>query len=436
MIDLEFAHGWRRDIALIGGLTAAIYVLFIAIGVFLGYDLGGVLNMLQSLTLLAAAYAMLVLALNLHWGYTGLFNIGVAGFMAVGVYTMAILTAAPDASVPGFGLPLWVGVIGGMAAAALVGLLAALPALRLKADYLAIVTLGLSEIIRLTVQSSWLSNALEENVGVATGGGSGIGVPKNLSNFAEIPYYGFSGEGELTPIGIVVFHVANTFDIPRTVFIDWTYTLLLVAFVALFYWLLYRVGNSPFGRVLKAIREDELVADSLGKNTRLFKIKVFMLGCALMGLAGMLWYGSRGYTSPDDYMPLVTFYVFVALIIGGSGSNTGSVMGGIVFAMLLYEGPTYVPRIIDQGLGYVGYSMPSAPGTIAGALGSLVALDPLPLLAYVDGNIDALRFVLLGVVLILVIQRRPDGLLGHRVETASSVDLARPARTDGGDRDE
>ncbi len=436
MIDLDIDRGWRQDLKLLVASMLGVYVLFTIVGFALGFGIGGVMNLLQTLTLLAAAFSMLVLALNLHWGYTGLFNIGVAGFMAVGVYTMAILTAPPDANVPGFGLPLPVGVLGGMVAAALVGLVAALPALRLKADYLAIVTLGLSEIIRLTVQSSWLSDRLEETIGVATGGGSGIRIPTNPSNLAEIPYYGFSGEGDLTPIGIIVFHVANTLDIQRSVVVDWTYALVLIAAVVLFYWLLYRIGNSPFGRVLKAIREDELVADSLGKNTQLFKIKVFMLGCALMGLAGMLWYGARGFTSPDDYMPLVTFYVFVALIIGGAGSNTGSVLGGIVFATLLFEGPTYVPRLIDQGLSVIGYAMPSAPGTFAGAIAPLATLDPLPMLAYVDSNIDALRFVLLGVILILVIQRRPDGILGHRVETAASVDLDRPARTDGGERNE
>lgn len=429
---------WKRDVLLIVGAVLGVYVLFGLVGLALGFGANGIANTLRRITFLAAVYALLVLALNLHWGYTGLFNIGVAGFMAVGVYTMAIMTAPADASVPGFGLPLWIGVIAGMIAAALVGLVAALPALRLRADYLAIVTLGLSEIIRLTFQSRWLSDRLEETVGVGYGGGSGMGIPTNPTVIVDyLFFWGGDPTGDPTPLGTLAFSIGELLEIQRSVIVGWGYVFVLLGFVAVFYWLLVRIGNSPFGRVLKAIREDEVVADSLGKDTRLFKIKVFMLGCALMGLAGILWQGSQGFTSPREFMPLLTFYVFIALIIGGAGSNTGSVLGGVFFAAILFEGPPYVPRLLEAGLGRAGLSFGPEPSTFYDAVTPLAALDVLPMLAYADGNISMLRFVLLGVVLILVIQRRPDGLLGHRTETASSVDLSiRPGPTAGGERDE
>jgi branched-chain amino acid transport system permease protein len=130
-----------------------LYVLFMLIGTVLTYDLAGMISVFEQVTFFTAVYALVVLALNLHWGYAGLFNIGVAGFMAVGVYTMAMLTAPPTGSPPGLGLPLVVGIVGGMLAAAIIGLVTALPALRLRADYLAIVTVAISEIIRLTYNS-------------------------------------------------------------------------------------------------------------------------------------------------------------------------------------------------------------------------------------------------------------------------------------------
>jgi branched-chain amino acid transport system permease protein len=201
--------------------------------------------------------------------------------------------------------------------------------------------------------------------------------------------------------------------------------------------LLVRVGNSPFGRVLKAIREDELVANSLGKDTRLFKIKVFMLGCALMGLGGILWEAQRGFTDPTSptFRPIQTFYIFVALIIGGAGSNTGSVLGGALFASLLFQGPLFVSRTVSYLL-----NLGDAPSSFAAAVGPIFALEVGPFLAYAAGNIEELRFVLLGVVLVYLMQNRPDGLLGHRKEVAASVDLMdrdgnRPrdaAATDGG----
>jgi branched-chain amino acid transport system permease protein len=416
-----------NDTRLILGVMLGLYVLYFLVSLALGLGFNGTINTLQRITFLTAVYAMLVLALNLHWGYTGLFNIGVAGFMAVGVYTMGILANAPTAAPPGFGLPLPVAILGGVVAAAIVGGIAALPALRLEADYLAIVTVGLSEIIRFTFLSTTFQEVTVAGVNFGTGGGSGIGLPENPVR--SLYYNGGDIANGNTVFGDVVLGFTETLGIQPSVTIGFTYALiLLLVFVTIYYVLLVRIGNSPFGRVLKAIREDELVASSLGKNTNRFKIKAFMVGCALMGLGGILWQGSRGFVNPTSFRPILTFYIFTALIIGGAGSNTGSVIGGAVFASLLFQGPIFAANLIERFFQLVVGGLPTPNNFYA----AVVSLNPLAWLGYGLENIANLRFVLLGVVLIYMMQNRADGLLGHRKEVASSVDLTERTGRSGG----
>ena len=203
--------------------------------------------------------------------------------------------------------------------------------------------------------------------------------------------------------------------------LGWAYVGVLFIVLGMIYWLMIRIGKSPFGRVLKSIREDQTVTGALGKDTRMFKIKTFALGCALMGLIAILWRLSGGYAAPRMFKPIQTFYIFIALFIGGTGSPTGSVVGGAIFASLLFEGPSFVRRVITE---YVQLS--NAPDTLVGALAQLGNLDITPLVAYSiqDVSISALRLVLLGIVLVYLMQKRPDGLLGHRKAIASSVSLS------------
>jgi branched-chain amino acid transport system permease protein len=427
----------RSDALKIVALMAGIYLLFTGFGVALGYGSNGIVNTLQRVTFLSAVYAMAVLALNLHWGYTGLFNIGVAGFMAVGAYVMTMLTAAPSAPVPGLGLPFWVGAIAGMLAAAIAGGVAALPALRLRADYLAIVTIAFAEVIRFVFRLQALQTFTVFGVDLGTGGARGIsGADPDtvitdllfslpvVGTEVVIPIPG-TGTGILVPsvLGSISSALQGMGVVPNVVR-GWVYAMVLVAVVAGFYWLLVRIGNSPFGRVLKAIREDEDVARALGKDTGRFKIKGFMLGCGLLGLVGILWQGSRGFLNPtENFLPQVTFFVWIALIIGGPGSNTGSVLGGALFAALLFEGPRFVVNVVTNT-----FDLGSAPPTISAAVADLLGGDLAAMAAYVMSNIDALRFVLVGVILVYLMQNRPDGLLGHRKEIAASVDLSRPTR--------
>ncbi|MHC3439458.1 branched-chain amino acid ABC transporter permease [Natrialbaceae archaeon A-gly3] len=432
---------WQVDLGIILLTILAIYALITVLGLLSGLGFSGIFRQLQTVTFLAAAYALVVLALNLHWGYTGLFNIGVAGFMAVGAYGMAITTAPAEGGVtPGLGLPMWVGIPVGVLLAGLVGLIIVLPALRIRADYFAIVTLAFAEVVRLTINSGALADFELFGRELGTGGGRGILFPL-LENV--IPNRILYQDGDPTQganvVGTLLFSVTGQLGIERTVVESAVYTSMLVLLVVIVFVLLVRTANSPFGRVLKGIREDELATKSLGKNTDLVKIKVFVLGCAIMGLAGIFWQGRNGYVDPVAFLPIVTFYIFIALIMGGAGSNTGSVVGAVVFTGVLFEGPPYVQRIINQQV-----DLPRT-ATVYDGVVSLGALDPLPLAGYVVGELANIRFILFGVILIVLMIYRPDGLLGHRNEPASPIDLRNarapsddqsPPQTNGGEPDE
>jgi len=410
------------DRALIVAAMLGIYALYLAFGFSLGFDLNGQVNALQRITFLTAVFAMAGLALNLHWGYTGLFNVGVAGFVAVGVYVTGMATAPPSpetaSSVPGLGLPVPVGIALGVLAAAAAGLIVALPALRLKADYLAIVTLGFSEIVRLSATSATFQEFSVGGATAGTGGSTGLSVAGDPSKFVREFYETGFGVGPGAAVADTILSGFESVGVSQPVVINLTYTLIVVGLLALVYVGITRLVNSPFGRALRATKEDADVARALGKNTQMLKIKSFVIGCGLLGLVGILWQGSRGLVTPNSFMIELTVFVWVAVIIGGAGSNTGTILGAAVFVALLNEGPTFVKDVINGA-----FEVPRAPSSIADALGALGSGDPMPLVAYTFSQLAALQFVILGVVLILVVQRRPRGIMGHRKEPAATIDL-------------
>jgi len=419
---------WEQDAVKIAALLLVIYGAYLVSGLVLGYSIRGQLNSLASLTFYIGVFATLALALNLHWGYTGLFNIGVVGFMAVGIYVMAFVSkplygSGGAAQVGGLGLPIPVGIVAGMATAAILGLVVALPALRLRADYLAIVTIAMSEIVRFTFLSSTFQRfqvpytLAGDTTRVGFGGGSGLILDFPDPLLALIDALGLSGAyGSL--VALVARAVPNN---PDPIVNSLVYGLVLLGVVAAYFWLLKRTGESPFGRVLKAIREDEDVARALGKNTGRFKIISFMLGCSLMGLAGILWLMGQGAVTPNFFRPRLTFFVWIALIIGGAGSNTGSVMGGAVFAAALYQGPLYFQNLVTSV-----FQPGEAPGSFGPAVSPLISsFDPVPFLLYTLDSVRQLQLVVMGVVLIWLMHNRPEGMLGHRKETAAAIPLGR-----------
>ncbi|MEZ3115757.1 branched-chain amino acid ABC transporter permease [Halobaculum sp. MBLA0147] len=427
---------WEEDLVKIGVLLAGIYLAYLLVGVLLDYGVRGQLNSVATLTFYVALFALLSLALNLHWGYTGLFNIGIVGFMAVGIYVMAVVSKAPATeaaagSVGGLGLPLWVGVIAGTVAAGLLGLVVALPALRLRADYLAIVTVATSEMVRFTFLSGTFERFEVGDLVIGFGGGSGLLLDFGSPVEALFDALFLSAVHDAF-VGLVGAVIENN---PRPVANSLLYGGLLLVAVAVYYLVLTRLGNSPFGRVLKAIREDEDAANALGKDTNAFKTKAFVVGCALMGLGGILWYMTSGAITPNTYRPRLTFFIWIALIIGGAGSNTGSVMGGALFAAVLFQGPRFLQSVVAN------FVEVEAPSSFGQALAPISASgDLVPLGFYVLDSVRQLQLIVMGLVLIFLMHRRPEGLLGHRKEPAAGVRLDRrggdSAYTDGGETDE
>ncbi|MFH1287996.1 MAG: branched-chain amino acid ABC transporter permease [bacterium] len=255
--------------------------------------MSGILSYLVSLGIMAGIFAILTLGLNLQWGFTGLFNVGIAGFFAIGAYTTAFLTKAPSPEhLGGLGLPFIFGLFGSLVISGIAAFLVGLPTLKLKEDYLAMATLGIAEAIRLIfTNEAWLSN----------GNRCIKNIPKPWAELSAHAYYN------------VLF------------------LLLIVVIIILIYVFIEKNIHSPCGRVIKAIREDELVTASMGKNVFRYKLESLVIGSMFMGLAGGLYSHYISYISPDVFHPMQwTFLVWVMLIIGGSGNNLGAILGAFL----------------------------------------------------------------------------------------------------------
>lgn len=251
---------------------------------------------LIAIAIISGIYLLLALGLNLQFGLTGLINFGHVGFFCIGAYTTAIL------STRGVPVPL------SLAAAALFAMLAAWPlgmiSIRLREDYFAIASLGFSEVVRLVVTSEgWL-----------TGGVQGIpGIPRIFA----------SGAGQVQALMMLT---------------------LIMLFCLLAVLAMRRIVLSPFGRMIEAIRDNEEAVKSLGKEPVGFKMQVLLLGSMLAGLAGALYAHYIGYISPDQFIPFVTFQIWMAIIMGGVGRISGTV-AGVVILMLFLEGSRFLRDI-------------------------------------------------------------------------------------------
>ena len=256
-------------------------------------------NYLIAMAVSAGIYALMALGMTIIWGMAGLINLGLVGFFAVGAYTSALVTMK-------LGAPIIVGVITGGVAAAAVGVIVSLTTARLRGDYLAIVTLGFAETIRVCATNEiWLTNGSD--------GISGIPGPLRLS---------------LTPIQFNSLYLA-----------------LVVAVVAVAYILVERLNYSPFGRVLRAIRDDEQVAAVAGKHVLLYKVQAFALGSVALGVAGALYGHYTSYIAPDIFVPLLTLYIKLALLAGGVGNSKGAILGAFVVVFFL-EGTRFIVPLI------------------------------------------------------------------------------------------
>ena len=314
----------------------------------------GILSYLIFFAIVALIFAIATLGLNLQWGQAGLFNAGVVGFYAIGAYAFAILTAAPKPGLLGnFALPWIVGIIGAMLATAAISLVIGFATVRLRGDYLAIATFGIAVTIQL----------ITLNFEALTGGSLGIAsLARPLNGVFE------------TPLGYNAAYLA-----------------IVIAITAGIYAALERIVRSPWGRVLKAIREDEIAAIALGKTASHFRLQTFVIGSTVIGLAGALYVSFIGFVSPFDFLPILTFQIWTMLIVGGSGKNRGAILGA-----------------------FLVWGLWNAVGALTSKL--------LPVELQTQGG--AMQSLLVGLTLVLVLIYRPRGLIGERAAVSRHAEGA------------
>ncbi len=291
----------------------------------------------------AAIYVILALALNMQFGLTGLMNFGVVGFYGLGAYSSGIMTET-------LGQPIVMGMLAAMIVGGTAGALVSLLSIRLSGDFLAIVTLGFAETMRLAFNNEdWLTRGPRGFLIMTRPVLEGLG--RDATAWFIL--------GVFLLVAAVVFVVFN------------------------------RLAGSPFGRVLRSIREDDLVPATLGKNVLAYRLKAFVLGSSVMALAGSLYAHYVQTVTTDNFTTKVAVLVWMSLIVGGAGNMKGAVLGALVVTAI-YEGTRFLAPLMEF-------------------------LTPT--------QVSALRFIIIGTLLIVVVRFRPEGLLPERI-------VARPAARD------
>jgi branched-chain amino acid transport system permease protein len=355
--------------------VSAITVGIVGITANDSQSLEGFISFLTVFITTVAIFAVFALGLNVQWGYTGIFNFGIVGFFMVGAYTSALVTKSPSSGefvryVGGLDLAEGLGplnlegltgfVLGALAAAFVSGIVAflvAIPALRLREDYLAIATIGIAEVFRRI--------AIEEE-GLVNGTRGLTGIPRPLHDLVSPPDYKYIYFG----IAVVV---------------------LVVIFVAI-----ERAARSPWGRVLKAIREDELASAASGKNIFAFRMQAFVLGAMIMGIGGAVYSANQGSIVPDTFSHFFgTFIIWAMLMVGGSGSNRGAILGAYV---------------VWGFWTLTGLIQPHVPEW-AEALHLDRLRSDLP--EELEARTPYIRDLLIGLLIVAVLLLRPHGLMGE-----------------------
>jgi branched-chain amino acid transport system permease protein len=321
-------------------------------------EIGGIIAYLVSLAIMAGIYAVFALGLNIQWGYTGLMNFGIAGFFCIGAYTSAMITTPMPTGVYakyvhqifGLNLPFVLGLLGAAFVCGILALLIGIPTLKLREDYLAISTLGIAETFRLIFNNEhWLAN-----------GPRGLmGLPQPFQNLVDPKNY------------------------------NYLYLVIIVIIVLIIYFLIERGIRSPWGRVLRAIREDEVSASMSGKDIFNFKMQSLIFGAMIMGMGGALYAHYTKAISPDVFTPLYgTFIIWVMLIAGGSGNNKGAILGAYVI-WAIWIGTTFMTDLLPPAL---------------------------------KARAPYIRFLLIGVMLEFILIYRPQGLLGEEKKVSKLIE--------------
>lgn len=299
---------------------------------------------IAGIVVLIGIYTILAFGLNIRFGTTGLIDLGVVAFFAIGAYAYVILTAPPpntaDAYMFGFDLPIIVGFIGSGLVSALFAFLVGLPTIRLKGEYLAIATYAFAEVVRyLFTNEAWLSNGVSGFIGIK-------------QPFRDL------------------FSSADSYQ--------YFYALLIVGAVGVFWFLLTRLDHSPFGRTLKAIRENENAALAAGKDIVKFKMWSFVIGAAVIGFAGSFYVWYTSLIVPSLFVSEVTWVAWIALTLGGTGNYKGMILGAAVIV-----GIQEATRFLQAS-------------------------------AEIAHIMAASRFIAMGLILVLIIRFKPKGILPEK----------------------
>ena len=315
----------------------------------------------------ACYYAIAAIGLNVQFGYTGLLNFGQAAFMAAGAYGLGQTVSV-------MGISMWWGIGLGIIYSIMLGLLMGIPTLRLRADYLAIVTIAVAEVIRLVVRSVWAREAFGGTDGLKEFAGSfqQVGEDLGIQPGGTYGFWAFQFSGRDLWVLLV----------------GWS----LVAIFGVIVWLLMR---SPWGRVLKAIREDEDAVRSLGKNVYSYKMQALILGGVIGTFAGMILALGTANVQPDNFSRDLTFFILTGLVLGGVARVTGSIIGPMLFWALYAFLDSFLREVIGDSPVRIGDT------TIISST-----------------QIGPVVFMVMGLLLILLMTFRPQGLFGNRKEMA------------------
>jgi ABC-type branched-subunit amino acid transport system permease subunit len=320
-----------------------------------------IINALEaSIGLQTVVFALAAIGLNVHFGYTGLLNFGQAGFMAVAAYGMASIVYT-------WGMPFWLGLAVGLLLSVLLAFLLGVPTLRLRADYLAIVTIAAAEIIRQVVGSVSLLEYF----------GGQDGLQQFSQSFAALNPY----SGRIGVEGIVTWRAYDFWVMT----VGWV----LVALTCLMTYLLMR---SPWGRVLKGIREDEDAVRSLGKNVYAYKMQSLVIGGIFGALAGFVIALRSAAINPSFFATDVTFFAYTVLLIGGAARVFGPVVGAVLFWFLI----SFLDVFFDQA----------------------TTNNLIPDWIMTNNQASLVRFIFMGLALMLLMIFRPQGIFGDRRELA------------------
>src|ERR687894_2771690 len=307
----------------------------------------------------AIFFCLLAIGINVQFGYTGLLNFGQIAFALLGGFGIAI-------SVSQWGLNFWLGVVIGLLAAVVLALLLGLPTLRLRTDYLAIATIATAEGARLLFRSVSATPVTNGTRGLAGFNGDFVALaPWDTSRRYRL--LGTSWSGAELWVALV----------------GWT----LVALACLLVWSLMR---SPWGRVVKSVREDEDAVRALGKNVFVYKMQALVLGGVFGAVGGIVYALTTQSLTPDFYSPPQTFFAYAALIIGGGGRVFGPVIGAMIFWFVLAVTDNFLRQATAGGQ---------------------------PLITFIDDqDVGAIRFILVGIALALLMAFRPHGIFGKKSE--------------------